>query len=135
MDSKKTISILSSVTDNENSIIIEKYIREYSEDKTWYLYQVIGKILKGYNIDTIIEELKTGKVGWNSSEYNDYKNKIEEHDNYIVSPFDVVEGVVQCPKCKNKKTYSTQKQIRSADEPMTTISRCVNCGHSWNYSG
>lgn len=41
------------------------------------------------------------------------------------------DGAYTCGKCKSKKTVYTQMQIRSADEPMTTFVRCLNCGKSW----
>jgi len=37
----------------------------------------------------------------------------------------------QCPKCKHRKIFSTQKQTRSADEPMTTFFKCLNCDYNW----
>ncbi|BAP71630.1 RNA polymerase III C11 subunit [Kluyveromyces marxianus] len=40
----------------------------------------------------------------------------------------------QCPnhdQCGGDKAYFFQLQIRSADEPMTTFYKCVNCGHKW----
>lgn len=36
-----------------------------------------------------------------------------------------------CPKCSHKKAYFFQLQTRSADEPMTTFFRCVQCAHRW----
>ncbi|GMH65098.1 hypothetical protein TrST_g3431 [Triparma strigata] len=36
-----------------------------------------------------------------------------------------------CGKCKSIKTESTQKQTRSADEPMTVFVHCKNCGNRW----
>lgn len=41
------------------------------------------------------------------------------------------EGEFQCGKCKGRKIQSMQKQMRSADEPMTTFFHCVNCNHRW----
>ena len=83
----------------------------------------------------IATDLKKGNVGWKNPLYNNIESKIQEHDDYIVKPFEVVDGVVKCPKCQNSKTWSVQKQTRSSDEPMTTFSRCVTCGHQWAYSG
>jgi len=37
----------------------------------------------------------------------------------------------KCGKCKQRKTTYYQKQIRSADEPMTTFVECLNCGNKW----
>lgn len=36
-----------------------------------------------------------------------------------------------CSRCKSIKTTSTQKQTRSADEPMTVFVLCMNCGKRW----
>eukprot|EP00549_Striatella_unipunctata_P004885 CAMPEP_0118681020 /NCGR_PEP_ID=MMETSP0800-20121206/4702_1 /TAXON_ID=210618 ORGANISM="Striatella unipunctata, Strain CCMP2910" /NCGR_SAMPLE_ID=MMETSP0800 /ASSEMBLY_ACC=CAM_ASM_000638 /LENGTH=265 /DNA_ID=CAMNT_0006577261 /DNA_START=13 /DNA_END=810 /DNA_ORIENTATION=+ len=36
-----------------------------------------------------------------------------------------------CKRCKSIKTTSTQKQTRSADEPMTVFVLCKNCGNRW----
>jgi DNA-directed RNA polymerase subunit M/transcription elongation factor TFIIS len=41
------------------------------------------------------------------------------------------EGILQCRKCKSKKTDYYQLQTRSADEPMTTYATCKNCGLKW----
>jgi len=36
-----------------------------------------------------------------------------------------------CGRCKSVKTTSTQKQTRSADEPMTVFVLCLNCNNRW----
>ena len=44
---------------------------------------------------------------------------------------DDYEGILQCRKCKSKKTSYYQLQTRSADEPMTIFITCLNCGKHW----
>ena len=39
-----------------------------------------------------------------------------------------------CHRCKSTKTTSTQKQTRSADEPMTVFVLCLNCNYRWKFS-
>lgn len=41
------------------------------------------------------------------------------------------EGLFKCGRCKSTKTSNTQKQTRSADEPMTVFVHCRNCGNRW----
>lgn len=36
-----------------------------------------------------------------------------------------------CPRCKQEKVFSTQRQVRSADEGVTSFFRCCNCGYIW----
>jgi DNA-directed RNA polymerase subunit M/transcription elongation factor TFIIS len=38
------------------------------------------------------------------------------------------EGVYECRKCKSTKTFTQSKQTRSADEPMSEYTVCLNCG-------
>lgn len=40
-------------------------------------------------------------------------------------------GVYRCPKCKSNNTSYTERQTRSADEPMTVFCRCMSCGARW----
>lgn len=42
-------------------------------------------------------------------------------------------GQFQCKKCKSWDTDYTQKQTRSADEPMTTFAVCIECGYRWRW--
>lgn len=43
------------------------------------------------------------------------------------------EGMFECGRCKSTKTTYTQKQTRSADEPMTTFVTCGNCNNRWKF--
>ncbi|KDO19853.1 hypothetical protein SPRG_14883 [Saprolegnia parasitica CBS 223.65] len=40
-------------------------------------------------------------------------------------------GLFTCGKCKSTNTSNTQKQTRSADEPMTVFVLCHDCGKRW----
>jgi DNA-directed RNA polymerase subunit M/transcription elongation factor TFIIS len=81
-----------------------------------------------------VRDIKNKKIGWNHEIYRETANKINEQDEFIKNPFEVVEGVLEC-KCGSKKVYSYQKQCRGADEPMTTFAQCVKCNAKWRYSG
>ena len=37
----------------------------------------------------------------------------------------------QSPTCNSKFAYFRQVQIRSADEPMTSFYKCVECATEW----
>ncbi len=129
----------------KNCNFFEKYVYEQCkkdckkdfDEKTyiWCIYQVIGLFLQNNDSRKIATDIKAGKIGWKSPSYEEISRKMEEFDNYLIKPFEIAEGVSECGVCHSKKTWSVQKQIRSQDEPMTTFSRCVECGHQWSYSG
>jgi len=54
----------------------------------------------------------------------DWEDTQEEHEATWCDMF-------QCPNCNERKTKFKQKQIRSADEPMTTFIVCGECRHRW----
>lgn len=141
MDRELSLKALSTVLKSEkNCRIFEMYIYEKcshnKETYTWCVYQVIGLLFQNLgNMKKIAKNVKEGKIGWESNTYDSIASKIREFDEYLVKPFEVVEGISECGKCHSKKTWSVQKQIRCSDEPMTTFSRCVECGNQWSYAG
>lgn len=42
-----------------------------------------------------------------------------------------INGIFTCGKCKKNHTTYSQRQTRSADEPMTVFVYCENCGNRW----
>ncbi|UCH89060.1 MAG: transcription factor S [Thermoplasmata archaeon] len=36
-----------------------------------------------------------------------------------------------CPKCSHNEASFVIRQMRAADEPPTTIYRCIKCRHTW----
>lgn len=41
--------------------------------------------------------------------------------------------IYTCGKCKQQRCTFYELQTRSADEPMSTFVRCLNCGHRWKH--
>ena len=41
--------------------------------------------------------------------------------------------VYTCGKCKKNRCTYYEQQTRSADEPVTTFVRCLNCGNRWKH--
>ncbi len=38
---------------------------------------------------------------------------------------------IECPECKNKKSYFWTMQTRSSDEAETKFYKCTKCKHTW----
>jgi len=125
---EKYIYLQATETSKENSKIDSNSL--YIE----YLYEISYELKQNTKITPIFEKLKNGKVGWKNCIFNDILRNQQEQDEFITNPFEIVEGVQTCNKCGSKRTFSYQKQTRSADEGFTTFIQCV-CGNKWRYSG
>jgi transcription elongation factor S-II len=44
-----------------------------------------------------------------------------------------ITDMFMCGKCKKRRCTYYQMQTRSADEPMTTFVRCLECSHRWKF--
>lgn len=55
----------------------------------------------------------------------------DANNNFLYNSEEITTDTFRCMKCKERKCVYTQAQLRSADEPMTTMVRCINCGHRW----
>ena len=92
---------------------------------------------KGETVETIMKHLKNNNFSWNRKCFAIIANITKEQFEFIINPFEIVEGITQCKKCGNKKIYMFQKQTRSGDETATTSCLCTNkeCNSRWIYSG
>lgn len=136
---KKGKSLLNQLIKSEkNCSILEKNIHEQWSTEESYnnvVYECMCLLDKGETTAQVLAQIKTGRMGWSNPEFDDIAFQQKEQDDFTISPFQVEEGVLKCPKCGGCKSFSYSKQTRSADEPMTTFATCVNCRHKWTYSG
>ena len=139
---ENTHKILSSIIQRQPNIdLIERYIWEYSKgNEQQYndlLYQVLGNLtidgekVTKQKIQNLLMEMYNSTLYWDSPVYNTFRDDQNEEDHFVQNPFTVDEGVLQCFKCNSKRTFSFQKQTRSADEGATTFAQCAQCGHKW----
>ena len=128
----------------QNAEVVEEILYTLSQGKDGtsqedtykeYVYFVIGDILMGKKLKDIVDGLRRdAKIGWNHPIFDDISFRIREQDDFIVNPFEVEEGVIEC-RCGSKRVLSHSKQSRSADEPMSTYAQCMACKACWVYSG
>ena len=52
----------------------------------------------------------------------------------LEDPEELGGGMLFCKKCKKNNVELTQRQVRSADEPMTNFCLCRDCGAKWSFS-
>ena len=112
-------SIFNNIEDNN----IEEYRRK--------IYQVVGDIINGVSLRSIIDNIGVGNIGWKHRMFTDIEFLLQEQDGFIMKPFEVAEGILNCTKCGSNRTFSHSKQVRSCDEGTSVFATCVVCKNSW----
>ena len=130
--------------EEEITILLKKLSEEMKVDEGFLLMQVHYDMDKMEDEDGDEDEdkvrsyidniIKKGKLGWYHKIYDEYRRMQEEEDEYIMTPPEVEDGVIQCinTKCNSYKVFSRATQTRSADEPTTIIAQCSVCKTKWS---
>ena len=79
-------------------------------------------------IEDLFQSIKRYKFSYSHPVFSEIRTLVQEEEDFIMKPPDIEEGVIECKKCKSKKTFSYSKQTRSSDEAVTIFVRCINCG-------
>jgi len=77
------------------------------------------------NPEDLVENFK--KMQQDAKEWTEGAHRLD----FRMLAEDVKEGEFQCHRCKSKKIWNTQRQMRCADEPMTTFFYCTSCEFRW----
>ena len=98
-----------------------------------YLFIILNDLEKN-DIEVVVEKISKDQYYWGDNIYVETKEKIEEQDNFLVNPFEVEEGVLEC-RCGSRRVFSYAKQVRSCDEGTSVFATCVECKAQWVHSG
>jgi DNA-directed RNA polymerase subunit M/transcription elongation factor TFIIS len=122
-----------------NAVIINRYLTDHNETKEDYdenLYEIVELVKAekkptGSFLKSILNGLFRNNLLWSHRNFDTIRTLEEEEDEFTTTPFSLEEGVLECYKCGSKKTFSYQRQTRSADEGATTFAECAMCGTKW----
>ena len=97
------------------------------DEAKYLLYEVFTEYLTTLKTNDVFVKVKNRDIGWRHAGLQDIHHRYREFDNFLTSPPEVYEGVLECKKCGSKKTFSFSKQTRRADESATVFVRCASC--------
>lgn len=106
-------------------------VSSFEKDLDTIMYDIYGQYLSKVSPDKIEADIRAKTLLWNSQSWAQHKFAQQELDEFISNPPNVEEGVMKCQKCGSNRTFSSSKQVRSADEGFTTFCRCAQCGANW----
>jgi len=122
------------ITSNKNVKLLERNVNEVTNNQEDYkklILELVNHKRGGMSSKDILKLLKSKSVLERGSVYEEYRIKLKEHDGFLIKPFEVDEGVLECGKCGSNKTISYTKQTRSGDESTTVFALCYNCNNKW----
>ena len=153
LDREKTIQSICAIYPqySEKQIqLFEKHIHSYflkqiekkqkNPDMKTYTaiwYDILGHLGMTCDLDALkrcIRDIHEEKIYENHGMFKEYRDIEKEEDHFLLHPFTVEEGVLECSRCGGKRTISYQKQTRSADEGSTTFAKCVDCKKQWRHN-
>lgn len=82
-------------------------------------------------LEDLFQVIRKRKFYFSHPYFDQIKKYIQEEEEFITTPPEIDEGVIECKRCHGKKTFSFTKQTRSSDEAVTVFVRCVECGHQF----
>ena len=113
-------------------------------DNVDMLFQYMG-LLQGINFVNLYNETLSiinsknvtslHDIYYNLSIFNIPKRKVQIEIDNIRDVLEVEDGAYICSNCSSPKTFSSSKQMASADEASTIFVVCAACGHSWKTRG
>ena len=119
----KRIEVACENQDLDLSRILYNYFPLFKVAETKESIKVIIADIENYNPrnNLVIQKLRQ----------NHQKRILKE-----ITPMEIEEGEIRCPKCGGKKVLRTQAQTSSADESFTSYFICVNptkanCRYKW----
>ncbi len=108
--------------------------RVFAPDRPGLILE-IAALLRRYTFPAVVDYLRNSKTGRQAiidsplleNEHNDIQSEIDN----IQKEIEITPGTEKCPGCGSLNVLSTQKQIRSADEGMSTLYHCLACSRGW----
>jgi hypothetical protein len=97
----------------------------------YLLYEIIVDLSIHPNLRTQLDMIGHGMVLWDHPNLRVVRETFQEQDAFIECPPEIEEGIIECKKCRSKKTFSFSKQTRRGDESTTVFVRCSKCSFSF----
>ena len=116
---------------NREKIFVEKEDLSFDEKYNFLLYifyEIHTEWISLPKLEELYIGIKKKNFGYEHEQFSSIRQSFREEEDFIMNPPIIEEGVIECKKCKSKRTFSFNKQTRSSDEAVTVFVRCVDCG-------
>lgn len=105
---------------------------EHDLDKSRFLlYEIIVDYSHHHSVSLLIDHICQKHLLWSHPNLRAVRDMFHEQDEFVEKPPEIDEGVIQCKRCRSKRTFSFSKQTRRGDESTTVFVRCSQCYHQF----
>lgn len=112
-------------------LILEDLFPDDMQARIYTLYEMLCDAMCGIRKDMILRQLYDRQIRWDHPSVRPLFGGFEEMDAFLTNPPEVEEGVIECRRCKSRRTLSYSKQTRRADESATVFVKCIVCHHAF----
>lgn len=98
------------------------------------LYEVVTHLKNGKSTKDTFKKLAKNELGFHGDAFQKQRRSQQEEDDFITSPAEIVEGVLECPRpsCGSNRTVSFTMQTSSGDEATSVWAQCADCKKIWH---
>jgi DNA-directed RNA polymerase subunit M/transcription elongation factor TFIIS len=105
---------------------------EGEEEWKKYLYYELSCEMHFCHLPNVVcDMVRQHSVIWDHPNFENIQQHFKEQDDFIQKPPEIEEGVLECRRCKSKRTFSFSKQTRRSDEGSTVFARCFDCQYTY----
>lgn len=104
------------------------------------IFDVIGMLMRSEKnpdlqfdvvLTYITSKANSTELLWDQDGLQEARDKLLVTSELLQKKERGIKGVGECGRCHSDELVFAEKQLRSADEPMTIFVRCIMCGNRW----
>jgi DNA-directed RNA polymerase subunit M/transcription elongation factor TFIIS len=106
---------------------VEKLCDGNKEWMHYVYYELSCEMHFCHQSSIVLDMMEQQAVVWEHPNFETIQQHFKEQDDFIQNPPEIEEGVLECRRCKSRRTFSFSKQTRRSDEGSTVFVRCFDC--------
>ena len=116
------------------SIIGNHIISNLNKDNYIHNESLINKVLsKNITAEEIVSKVKKSPYELFPDKNKIILDEIKTREDIAYNKELNISSTYTCRNCKSNKCFVDQKQLKGADESMTTLVTCLNCNNKWQF--
>ena len=97
------------------------------------VYETLGCLCGGVPPDEVAASIKAADTTFLTPAFSSVRRQEDDALTAILTPPEVEESSMPCPRCRSTRTFKIPVQTRSGDEGFTQLCLCSVCRKKWKH--